>query len=105
MSGRPVLCWRGGRSGVVALGDADGELALGVAGGERLQRLGGALERVGVLDGDLERAAVEQLRDAVEVGGGGLGHDHGAAGAFAGGAVGEATRAPSLSAASEVPAV
>src|SRR3954451_5209752 len=70
---RLVHCWRGGRSRVVALGDADGELAPGVAGAKRLQRLGGAVERVGVLDGDFERAAVEQLRDAVEVGGGGLG--------------------------------
>src|SRR4051795_5276018 len=53
---------------IVALGDADGELASGVAGGERLRRLGGTVEGVGVLDAEFERAAVEQLRDAIEVG-------------------------------------
>src|SRR5581483_3098956 len=84
------LAWpRGGSA------DADGEFALGVVGAESCERVGCLGEVVAGVDRDLESVG-EELSEAVEVRGGGVGHDHRSAGAFACGSGGRGDAAAVL---------
>src|SRR3954447_22075731 len=77
--GRRSRCWA--RSGRSCSGNAEDELAAGVAALDALVRVGGALEREGLLDVRLEAAVVDELGELVQVEAGrphehvvGLGH-------------------------------